>query len=69
GYIGTKTTLRPDLGFQLSPQAYIMTALLLFVGFFNRQQSVQLAHLAHVGGLVAGIAVGFVLSDRRFDSR
>jgi GlpG protein len=69
GYIGTKTTLRPDLGFQLSPQAYLMTGVILFLGFFNGQQGVQLAHLAHVGGLAAGIVVGLVLSDRRFDSR
>jgi GlpG protein len=67
GYLGTKTTLRPDLGFQLSSQAYIMTALILILGFSGSSQNLQIANLAHVGGLVAGIAVGFVMSDRRFD--
>jgi GlpG protein len=67
GYIGTKTTMRPDLGFALSSQAYIMTALILILGFTGSSQNLQVANLAHVGGLVAGIAIGFVMSDRRFD--
>jgi GlpG protein len=67
GYIGTKTSLRPDLGFQLSPQAYVMTALILILGFVGGEQNFRLANLAHIGGLLAGIAIGFVLSDPRFD--
>ncbi len=66
GYLGIKTTLRPDLGFVLPPQAYIMTGLILVLGF---SQGMNLANLAHLGGLVAGIAIGFVLSDRRFDRK
>ena len=66
GYLGIKTTLRPDLGFFLPPQAYIMTGLILVLGF---SKEMNLANLAHLGGLVAGIAIGFVLSDRRFDRK
>ncbi len=66
GYLAAKTKLRPDLGFVLPPQAYIMTALILVLGF---TQGMNLANLAHVGGLLAGIAIGFVLSDRRFDRK
>ena len=66
GYMGTKTTLRPDLGFQLPAQVYIMTALILVLGFSGGTKDFQLANLAHIGGLVVGIAIGFVMSDRRF---
>ena len=66
GYMGTKTTLRPDLGFQLPVQVYIMTALILVLGFSGGTKDFQLANLAHLGGLVVGIAIGFVMSDRRF---
>ncbi len=66
GYMGTKTTLRPDLGFQLPAQVYIMTALILVLGFSGGTKDFQLANLAHLGGLVVGIAIGFVMSDRRF---
>lgn len=69
GYLGIKTTLRPDLGFQLSSQAYIMTALILVLGFAGSLKGLNLANMAHLGGLLAGIAVGFVMSDRRFDRR
>lgn len=69
GYLGMKTTLRPDLGFQLSPQAYIMAGLILVLGFSGSMKEFQMANLAHVGGLIAGVAIGFVLSDRRFDRR
>jgi GlpG protein len=33
GYLGMKTTLRPDMGFQLVPQAYVTTGLILVLGF------------------------------------
>jgi GlpG protein len=66
GYLGIKTTLRPDLGFVLPPQTYIMTGLILVLGF---SEGMNLANLAHLGGLVAGIAIGFVFSDRRFDRK
>jgi len=69
GYIGMKTTLRPDLGFQLPAQVYLMTALILVIGFGGGTKDFQMANLAHVGGLVAGIALAFVMSDRRFDRR
>jgi len=69
GYIGMKTTLRPDLGFQLPAQAYLMTALILGFGFWGGMQDFQMANLAHVGGLLVGVAIGFIMSDRRFDRR
>ena len=69
GYMGMKTTLRPDLGFQLPRQVYIMTALILVFGFSGGMQDFQMANLAHLGGLISGVAIGFVMSDRRFDRR
>jgi GlpG protein len=70
GYMGTKTTLRPDLGFQLPGQVYLMTGLILVLGFAGSGATgFQLANLAHLGGLVTGIVVGLVMSDRRFDRR
>jgi GlpG protein len=69
GYMGTKTTLRPDLGFQLPAQVYLMTGLILVFGFTGGAGDFQLANLAHLGGLVTGVAIGFVMSDRRFDRR
>lgn len=69
GYVGMKTTLRPDLGIQLPAQVYLMTGLILFIGFSGTSAGFQMANLAHVGGLIAGIAIGFVMSDRRFDRR
>jgi len=69
GYLGMKTTLRPDLGFQLPGQVYIMTALILVFGFSGSMQDFPMANLAHLGGLVSGVAIGFIMSDRRFDRR
>jgi membrane associated rhomboid family serine protease len=43
-----------------------MTGLILVLGF---SKEMNLANLAHLGGLLAGIAIGFVLSDRRFDRK
>lgn len=69
GYIATKSNLRPDLGIYLPAQVYLMTALILVFGFTTSTKGFALANLAHVGGLVAGIVIGFVMSDRRFDAR
>ena len=66
GYMGTKTTLRPDLGFHLPAQVYVMTGFILVLGFSGGSKDFQMANLAHLGGLISGIACGFVLSDRRF---
>jgi GlpG protein len=69
GYIGIKTTLRPDIGVALTPQIYIMTGLMLVLGFtgVGAGSGFRLANMAHLGGLLAGIAVGYVLSHPRFD--
>jgi GlpG protein len=69
GYIATKSNLRPDLGIYLPAQVYLMTALILVLGFTGGSKGFALANLAHVGGLVAGIVIGFIMSDRRFDAR
>lgn len=69
GYIATKSNLRPDLGIHLPAQVYLMTGLILVLGFTTSSKGFALANLAHIGGLVAGIAIGFVMSDRRFDAR
>jgi len=62
GYIGIKTTLRPDLGFKLAPQAYIMTAMILVLGFTGGLQDLRMANLAHLGGLATGALVGLAMS-------
>jgi len=46
-----------------------MTALILVIGFGGGTKDFQMANLAHVGGLATGIALAFVMSDRRFDRR
>ena len=69
GYLGMKTTLRPDIGFRLAPQAYVMTGLILVLGFAGNATGFALANMAHLGGLVAGIALGYVMSNPRFDRR
>lgn len=69
GYIATKTNLRPDLGIYLPAQVYLMTGLILVFGFTVSTKGFALANLAHVGGLVAGIVIGFIMSDRRFDTQ
>lgn len=71
GYIATKTFLRRDLGFAISPSAYLMVGLILFLGFagdiFGVQASVKLANFAHLGGLLTGMALGWVFSHPSFD--
>jgi len=69
GYLGIKTTLRPDIGFRLSPQAYVMTGLILVLGFAGGATGFALANMAHLGGLVAGVAAGYVMSNPRFDRK
>ena len=67
GYLGMKTTLRPDLGIQVPAQTYLMVALILVIGFYGDSKSFPLANLGHLGGLMGGVALGFLMSDRRFD--
>ena len=67
GYLGTKTTLRPDLGIQIPAQTYLLTAMILVIGFVGSNSQFPLANMAHLGGLMAGVALGFLMSDRRFD--
>ena len=69
GYLGMKTTLRPDLGIQVPAQTYLMVALILVIGLYGNSKSLPLANMAHLGGLIAGVALGFLMSDRRFDRR
>lgn len=73
GYIATKTYLRRDLGFALSPSSYFMVGLILFLGFAGdiagTGGSVKMANFAHLGGLVTGIVLGWVLSNPAFDRR
>jgi GlpG protein len=63
GYIATKSKMRPDLGFSLSPQSYFMVAILLVMGFagemFGSVGNLHMANFAHLGGLVAGAVLGF----------
>ncbi len=67
GYLGTKTTLRPDLGIQVPAETYLLIGMILVIGFYGNSKSLPLANMAHLGGLLAGVAIGFLMSDRRFD--
>jgi GlpG protein len=71
GYIATKTYLRRDLGFALSPSSYFMVGLILFLGFAGdiagSGGGLRMANFAHLGGLVTGIVVGWVMSSPSFD--
>lgn len=71
GYIATKTYLRRDLGFALSPSSYFMVGLILFLGFAGdiagSGGGLRMANFAHLGGLVTGIAIGWVMSSPSFD--
>jgi GlpG protein len=71
GYIAIKTYLRRDLGFSLSPSSYFMVGLILFLGFAGdiagSGGGMKMANFAHLGGLVTGIAVGWVMSSPTLD--
>lgn len=71
GYIATKTYLRRDLGFSLSPSSYFMVGLILFLGFAGdiagSGGGMKMANFAHLGGLVTGIAIGWVMSSPTLD--
>lgn len=69
GYVAVKSNRRPDLGVQLSMQSYVMVGLILILGFSNGIGSLRMANLAHIGGLIAGLVLGFILSNHRFDRR
>lgn len=64
GYLAVKTQLRPDLGFTLSMQSYLMVGILLIMGFagemFGNVGNLHMANFAHLGGLVAGVLIGFI---------
>lgn len=69
GYVAVKTNKRPELGIRLTMQSYIMVGLILFLGFSNGMGSLRMANLAHIGGLVAGMVLGLILSNHRFDRK
>jgi len=64
GYIAIKTQIRPDLGFTLSLQSYLMVAILLIMGFagemFGNVGNLHMANFAHLGGLITGLILGFI---------
>ena len=69
GYIAIKTKLNPALGFSLSPQSYFMVGILLVLGFagemFGNVGNLHMANFAHLGGLVAGLILGFLSEAKR----
>lgn len=74
GYIATKTYLRRDLGFSLSPTSYFMVGLILFLGFAgdisgNDTGGMKMANFAHLGGLITGIVIGWLMSNPSLDRR
>lgn len=73
GYIAVKTYLRRDLGFSMSPQSYLMVGIILVLGFAGdvtgKAGGLQMANFAHLGGLVTGMAVGWIMANPKFDTR
>jgi membrane associated rhomboid family serine protease len=75
GYIATKTYLRRDIGFTLSPTSYFMVGLILFLGFAGDiagtggAGGMKMANFAHLGGLITGIVIGWLMSNPSFDRR
>jgi GlpG protein len=69
GYIAIKTKMHPELGFSLSPSSYLMVGFLLVVGFageaFGGRSDLHMANVAHLGGLVTGAILGFLIEAGR----
>jgi GlpG protein len=59
GYLAVKSHLRPESGFYFPPDAYLMTALILVLGFIS-PGGLGLANMAHLGGLATGAVLGAV---------
>lgn len=75
GYVAIKTHLRRDIGFTLSPASYFMVGLILFLGFAGDLSGsggaggAKLANFAHLGGLVTGALIGWIMSSPSRDRR
>ncbi len=58
GFLWTKSTLRPELGFRVPGQVVIMLLALLVLGFSGI--FVGVANLCHLGGLIVGISIAWI---------
>lgn len=61
GYIWIKTSLRPDMGLSLSPTTVAIMVGWMVLGFFWKES--QMANLAHLGGFLTGIALGWLAAQ------
>jgi GlpG protein len=65
GFLWTKTQARPDLGIRLNELSIIIMLVILVAGFLGAFESLRTANLCHLGGLLSGMALGWVTANWR----